>query len=91
MKYTHDSLLQRSGDIITSEADGEIVMMNIETGQYHSINEVGSDIWKMLESPIKLSDICKNLLADYDIDEKTCEDEVLKFVEHLSNEGLLLS
>jgi len=91
MKYTHDSLLQRSGDIITSEADGEIVMMNIETGQYHSINEVGSDIWKMLESPIKLSDICEKLLAEYDIDEKTCQDEVMKFVEHLSKEGLLLS
>lgn len=91
MKYNQDSLLQRSGDIICSEADGEIVMMNIETGQYHSINEVGSDIWKMLENPIKLSEICQKLLEDYDIDQKTCEDEVLKFVEHLSSEGLLLS
>lgn len=70
-------------------ADNEIVMMNIETGHYHSINEVGSQIWQMLESPKTVAEICEQLVTDYEVDASTCEQEVTHFIEHLANEGLL--
>ena len=43
-----DSIIVRNVELLDSEIDGEIVMMNIESGKYFGMNKVGSEIWKMI-------------------------------------------
>lgn len=82
-------MVNKSTELLASEVGGEIVMMNIESGKYYGINSVGSEIWKLLETPIVVSDICKELIKIYEIDDSTCEAEVLDFLQSLEKENMI--
>lgn len=86
---SEQSVLQRSSDVLTSEVDGQFVMMDVESGKYFSMNEVASDIWKALEKPIKVADIYAALLKTYDVEESQCREKVDEFLAHLSKQNLL--
>lgn len=38
--------IARSVEVLTSEVDGEIVMMSIEEGTYSGLDAIGSAIWQ---------------------------------------------
>jgi len=42
----------RNQDILVTEMDGDFVMMNVETGDYHSIRGSGVRIWELAETPV---------------------------------------
>src|SRR5262249_40672874 len=63
---THATVISRSPSVLTADIDNETLIMRIEHGDYFSLNCVGSDIWRRLESPCCFSDLVNQLAADYD-------------------------
>jgi hypothetical protein len=60
------SIIYKRAELLSSEIDGEVVMMNIESGKYIGMNQVGSEIWKILEAgPLTLNQICSALLLRF--------------------------
>jgi hypothetical protein len=84
--------IARSDNFVFNEVDGELVMMNIETGAYASLNETGKSIWGFLDAPKSISEIVSSLIEEYEIDQATCEKEVLPFIQNMiKSEVLVLS
>ena len=75
--------------LLVSGLGEESVMMNIETGDYFGLNEVGSTIWNLIKEPIQVKVICEKLLEDFDIDEHTCKEKTIAYLEHLLEEDML--
>ena len=69
--------------------DGEKVMLSIEKGKYYNLGVLGGVIWELIESPITGDELVKQLLEQYDVDQKECEEEVLSFLNHLKDEELI--
>jgi hypothetical protein len=63
---TPQTVIARSPSVVTSEVDGEVLMMSIEQGRYFALNEVASDVWQRLESPCSFADLIDGLAASYD-------------------------
>ncbi len=82
--------IARSDNFVFNEVDGELVMMNIETGAYASLNETGKSIWTLLDAPKSLSEVVSSLVEEYEIDQATCEKEVLPFVENMLKSEVLI-
>lgn len=94
MKQTETVLLSKTisqvqGNI-ASDMGGEKVMLSIKNGKYYNLGEVGGDIWDLIKEPIKIEDIVSSLLSMYDVDQSTCEEQVLTFLSKLNSEGLIL-
>lgn len=68
---------------------GEKVMVDFENGKYFMIKGVGNDIWDMLEENITVEKIITSLMAEYDVTEEVCEQEVLKFLNSLESIGII--
>lgn len=84
------SRISKKVDLLSSEIDGEVVMMNIETGRYIGMNKVGSEIWKIIdEGQTSIASICEKLLQIFKIDKSTCEQEALSFCSQLFKENLI--
>lgn len=83
-----DTVIVRSADLVQSEVDEEITMMHVESGKYYGITKVGADIWRMLDTPVCIDEVCNRLTARYKIDRGRCQEEVLAFVERLIAEEL---
>lgn len=72
-----------------TDLSGEKVMVDFEQGKYFMIKGVGNDIWDMLADGITVEQIIKNLLAEYEVTEEVCEQEVLKFLNSLEDIGII--
>ena len=83
------SVAQRNQDIVEATIEGETVMMSIDTGQYYGLDSVASEIWQMLEQPIKVEAICTQLLQEYDVDTEQCEQDVLAFLQSLQEQNII--
>ena len=83
--------LQRKDDRYLSNPVGEeIVLLNLDTGDYLGLNRVAASIWRLLERPIHLVDLEHALMSEYDTDLQTCRDETLAFLHRISGLGLLI-
>ncbi len=83
------SVLCRSAGPLAAEVDGEVVLMSLERGNYYGLDEIGSDIWRRLEQPIRVADLVTALTADYDGDPAMIERDVLDLLTRLLDNGLV--
>lgn len=89
MDFTTESIIERSKEVIASEVENELVMMSLQNGKYYGIDSIGGDIWKMVETPLKVSEICERLMKEYNVDASTCEVDVIEFLKQLGEQGLI--
>lgn len=89
MGINRDSKVVIGKSVSTSEIDNEKVMIDFETGKYFMIKGVGNDIWEKVQSEISVDDLISSLLSEYEIDEPTCETQVIAFLDKLNEYGFL--
>lgn len=89
MSFTSSSRAKISQDVLFREIEGEAVLLNTKTGIYFGLEPIGVEIWKQLSAKKSFDAIVKNLTADYDIDEKTCREDLLRFTGHLEKNELI--
>lgn len=85
---TLDTLIRQHPDQIAAEADGEVLMMHIESGNYFGLNEVASFIWNRLEQPSTVAELCDAVLADFDVERERCQADALEFLQGMVEDGL---
>jgi hypothetical protein len=78
-----------ASDVLSSELGSEHVMLNLRDGTYYGLEAVGSDIWKLLQQPITVAEICRALLDTYDVEPERCREDVAKLVGELVERGLV--
>lgn len=82
--------LVRNADILTTELDGEVVMMNAESGMYFSLqNEVAQAIWANLEEGGTLEGLINAIEAEFEVDRAACTEDVTGFVQELLSAGII--
>lgn len=85
-----DSVVVRRGRVVANSLnDAETVMLDVEKGTYFGVRNVGKVIWEALESPTRIDDLVSRLVADYAVDDETCRQDVLAFINNLEAEGLV--
>jgi hypothetical protein len=82
-------LLRRAKDAISTELDGETVILNIGTGIYSGLDQVGTTIWNTLEQPATFLTLKEQILADYEVSEQQCVNDLCSFLNELLNNNLI--
>lgn len=86
-----NTLYRQNPDILATEMDGEFVMMNADTDEYHSIRGSGARIWELTKNPITEKQIVETICAECDVTEDVCAVDVRRFLTELLGAGLILS
>jgi DNA-directed RNA polymerase delta subunit len=84
-----DARLNHAADLLASEIDGEIVMMDVESGNYLNFDAVATDIWNRIGAGIRFDDLCAAIAGAYDADSATITRDVAEFVNDLITRGLV--
>lgn len=75
------SLIQRNDKkFLFNKIGDEMVMMNMENGDFISLNAVGADIWELTREPVSQVKLIEELLRIYNIGEEKCRQEVEHFI-----------
>lgn len=83
MAITADTFVQASPDQVSCDLEGEAALLNLKTGVYYGLNRVGAMIWKELQSPIQISNVCDHVTTAYPQPQR---DQVIADVFELLNE-----
>jgi hypothetical protein len=82
--------LAKGENYLANEIDGEVVMMNIETGLYVSLNNTGKVIWDLLDTPKSIQTIIDLLVDTYKITLEQCTTDVVPFIEQMMQQEILV-
>jgi coenzyme PQQ synthesis protein D (PqqD) len=75
--------------VVFAELDDEAVLLNIETGVYFGLDEVGTEIWNLLTTGAAKAAIVEALLAKYEVDAGELAADVSDFIATLETNGLV--
>ncbi|VCU72249.1 Coenzyme PQQ synthesis protein D (PqqD) [Pigmentiphaga humi] len=83
-------MLSRRPDALWADFDGQVMVMSIAFGRYFEIRGVGTEVWKLLDTPREPADIVRHILAKYRVDIADCERDVNAFLQRALEAGLLV-
>lgn len=75
--------------LLLQKIDEETILLDINTQEYFSLNELGGIIWELLSKKNNLNEIKSELLSSFDIEEKQIENDILNFINALIEKGLI--
>lgn len=84
-----ESVVSWSDAPVGTEVDREVVLMNVGRGRCYGLGETGSSVWRRLGSPIRVDDLCRELMLEYHADLEMLRKDVLALLEQLQEEGLV--
>lgn len=83
------SLIRRNDSVLSTEVDGEMVMMDVEQGVYFGLDAIGTDIWHRLATPATPADLAEALAGDYEAEVETIERDLLALLAQMAERGLI--
>lgn len=84
------SVVVASTEQISSDLGGEAVILNLKSGVYHGLNEVGASVWSLIQEPHTVSDIKQTLLSEYEVEAEQCQNDLMALLEGLFTAGLIV-
>ena len=84
-----DTTVVATPEQVSSDLAGESVILNLKTGMYFGLNEVGASVWNLLQQPRSVTDICTQILDEYEVDSEQCERDILTLLNELIESDLI--
>ncbi len=75
--------------VVHETIEGEVVIVNLDKGDYYSLVQAGADIWSGIISGISRDEIIEEINQRYAGDRATIEKSVNDFIEQLQREELI--
>jgi hypothetical protein len=69
--------------------DGEAIIIDFETGAYYSLDEIGSQVWFLIDRGFCLSELAAELSHYYEQSEAEINEAIMHFIEQLLLENLI--
>jgi len=79
----------RTEGIMTAPVDNEIVLLNMKGNNYISLDAIGRRIWELLETPVLVDDLCRQLGTEFEGTQEQISADVQSFLAELELEGLV--
>ncbi|PWC88154.1 hypothetical protein TSH100_08390 [Azospirillum sp. TSH100] len=83
------SVVSINADLLSTEIEGEFVMMDMDSGRYFNLDRIGSVIWKTLEQPREVADLCRFLGEHYEAPAEVIERDVLDLLQQMADRKLI--
>lgn len=75
--------------VVHEMIEGEVVIVNLDGGDYYSLVTVGADIWKKLARGLSRGVILAEMVSCYDSSSETIETALNNFISELQRESLI--
>ena len=85
-----DTIITRGSGLTAAALQNETVMLDIGTGRYYGLDDVGSDIWRRLETPRKFGELVDGLVADYEAERTVIAEDVRKLLSMMAEHKVVI-
>jgi len=78
-----------SKDVVFRDLSGEAVLLNLATGTYFGLNEVGARMWNLLLEQGTTEKVIEKMQDEYEVDRERISQDLQGLVENLREKGLV--
>jgi hypothetical protein len=82
-------IYRRAVDLLEADINDELVGLDPARGSCFGLNSVGKDVWRKLERPRSFEELKAELLAEYDVSDEQCTEELHAFLAEMEAKGLI--
>ena len=80
---------QLSPDVLYRDLDGQAVILDLASGLYFGLNDVGTRIWTLMSEGRNVDDIAQILSREYEADRATIEQDIRDLTDALRARNLI--
>lgn len=73
----------------SSNVDEETIILNLKSGAYYGLNNVGVIVWNLIQEPKTVKEIRDTILEEYDVESEQCSQDLFRLLKELSVAGLI--
>ena len=84
-----DTFVVAADNLASADLDGEAILLNINTGYYYGLNEVGARIMDLMQEPTSLAAIMDRLLEEYEVETAHLERDLMTFLQEMEDRQLI--
>ncbi|MAU00804.1 MAG: hypothetical protein CL608_26970 [Anaerolineaceae bacterium] len=85
-----NSILQRAENVTFEIVADEAILIDINTGTYFSLNEVGTEFWEMLDGEQTIEQHATVIAQKYEVDTSMVVDDLLELAEEMAKDKLVI-
>lgn len=83
------TLIQATPEQVSSDLNGEAVILDLKSGIYYGLNPVGAKIWTLVQEPKTVAQIREVLLEEYEVAPEICHRELIALLYQMEASGLV--
>lgn len=83
------TIVRRTARQVACEFSGEVVVLDLDKARYFGLQDAGAAIWKGLEEPRSIAEVCDDIAERFDVEPTVCRDHAVKFLTSLQEVGLI--
>lgn len=84
-----NSTIARNPEQVSTDLGDEIVILDMQSDEYFSLDGVGTRIWETIETPTTVREILAAILGAYDVEPAIAERDLLAVLGEMAQEGLI--
>ncbi len=81
--------LRHSANATYQTIEGEAVLIHLQTGDYYSLNDVGTSFWELLDGARTVGDCAAKIAPEYSAPMEVVTADLLELAADLAKEGLV--
>ena len=84
-----ETRLATSEDVLMRALEGEAVLLDLASGTYFGLNDVGVRVWELVEAGTTVGALRRTLLEEFEVDEATLTADLTSLLADLEMRGLV--
>jgi hypothetical protein len=79
----------RAERVLAQPSVATLILLNPESGQYYTLDEVGARIWELCDGSRQVTDLVSTIHAEFDAPVATIQADVLELLDDLARDKLV--
>jgi len=80
----------KAKDLVQKEIESKSVLLNLDNGNYYTLNRTGTFIWSLIDGKKRTSEIIEQVVQKFDVDSSQAAMDAETLIRDLENEGLIV-
>ncbi len=89
MDLSAETRVKPAAHVVTRVVDDTLALLDVNSGAYFSVNEVGVLFMEMSEAGTTLGEIAERVASEYEVTQEEALNDLVELAEDLIREGLV--
>ena len=86
---SQNSVFWRRDRVIAQQVEGQSVLLDVDSGEYFALNEVGGLVWELCDGSHSVASMVDVICEQYDAESSVVLTDATELLENLSGAGLI--